>query len=80
LLDRIRGRQQRTFPRPGCLQRTAPFRTTSKVASQLWRGHKQQNGQWGMFCSLVRIWSVSVAEQHDCVHEPGATLWITPRT
>jgi hypothetical protein len=38
--------------------------------------HKQQNGQWQTFCSLVRIWSVSVAEQHDCVHEQGAILWL----
>jgi hypothetical protein len=29
LLDRIRGRQQRTFSRPGCRQRTPAFRPTN---------------------------------------------------
>jgi hypothetical protein len=38
--------------------------------------HKQQNRHTEMFCSLVRILLVSIAEQHDCVHEPGATLWL----
>jgi hypothetical protein len=36
LLDRIRGLQQRTFSRPGCLQRTTTFRPTSEIALQLW--------------------------------------------
>ena len=35
LLDRIRGLQQRTFSRPGCLQRTTTFRPTSEIALQL---------------------------------------------
>jgi hypothetical protein len=38
--------------------------------------HKQQNGHIETFCSLVSILPVSVAEQHNCVHEPGATLWL----
>jgi hypothetical protein len=38
--------------------------------------HKQQNGHIETYCSLVRILLVSIAEQHDCVHEPGAALWL----
>jgi hypothetical protein len=40
------------------------------------KNHKQQNGQWQTFCSLVRIWSVSIAGTDDFVHEPGATIWL----
>jgi hypothetical protein len=54
----------------------APAKFAAHFATEGDRPHKQQNGHIEIFCSLVSILPVSVAEQHDCVHEPGAALWL----